>query len=49
MVIARTVRGRGLSFAENNPAFHNGMMTGAQVAAGLAEIEAVLARLRQEG
>lgn len=48
IVIARTIKGKGLSFAENNPAFHNGMMTGAQVAAGLAEIEAALARLRQE-
>ncbi|MGO8701717.1 MAG: transketolase [Limisphaerales bacterium] len=27
MILANTVKGKGISFAENNPGFHNGMMT----------------------
>jgi transketolase len=27
MIIAQTVKGKGLAFAENNPAFHNGLIT----------------------
>ncbi len=27
ILIARTIKGKGVPFAENNPAFHNGMMT----------------------
>lgn len=42
VLIASTIKGRGLPFAENNPAFHNGQFTQAQYA------EAV-ALLRQEG
>ena len=30
IVIAQTVKGKGISFAENNPAFHNGEMTAEQ-------------------
>ncbi len=48
IVIARTVKGKGLSFAEHNAAFHNGAMTAAQLAMALAEIDAALARIRGE-
>ncbi len=48
VVIARTVKGRGLSFAENNPAFHNGLMTAGQMELALAEIDAALNRVRAE-
>jgi transketolase len=48
MVIARTVKGKGVSFAENNPAFHNAMMTEVQFTTALAEIDAVQARIREE-
>jgi len=48
-VIARTVKGKGLSFAENNFAFHNGMMSADQFAMALAEIDAAIAQIRTEG
>jgi len=39
-VIAKTVKGKGISFAENNVAFHNGTMTQAQYDQALKEVEA---------
>jgi transketolase len=42
-IIAHTIKGKGFSFAENNPAFHNGVMTQAQYDLGLKETDAVLA------
>ena len=30
VILAATVKGKGISFAENNPAFHNGMLTAEQ-------------------
>lgn len=42
-IVAHTVKGKGFSFAENNPAFHNGAMTQAQYDLGLKEAEAMLA------
>ena len=30
MIIAKTIKGKGIPFAENNPAFHNGSMTQAE-------------------
>jgi transketolase len=49
VVIARTVKGKGLSFAENNFAFHNGMMSAEQFTLALAEIDAAAARIRAGG
>ena len=37
-IIANTVKGKGLSFAENVPSFHNGTMTEEQVDAALREL-----------
>jgi transketolase len=48
IVIAATVKGKGLSFAENNFTFHNGSMTAAQYATANQEIDAALAALREE-
>lgn len=39
MIIAHTVKGKGVSFAENNVAFHNGAMTPEQYALALKELE----------
>lgn len=43
-LIAHTIKGKGFSFAENNPAFHNGAMSQAQYDLGLKEADAVLAQ-----
>jgi transketolase len=43
MIIARTVKGKGISFAENNPAYHNGIMNQEQYDKALAEIDRALA------
>jgi transketolase len=45
MIIARTVKGKGISFAENNPAFHNGLMTQAQFDLAIRELDAARATL----
>lgn len=45
-IIAHTVKGKGFSFAENNVAFHNGMMTQAQYELGLKEADAMLAEFQ---
>jgi transketolase len=42
-IIAHTIKGKGFSFAESNPAFHNGAMTQAQYDLALKETDAVLA------
>ena len=42
-IIANTVKGKGISFAENNVAFHNGAMTQAQYDQALKEVEAAMA------
>jgi transketolase len=38
MIVAETIKGKGVSFAENTAAFHNGAMTQAQYDQALAEI-----------
>ena len=38
MLIAETVKGKGISFAENTAAFHNASLTQAQYDQALAEI-----------
>jgi transketolase len=40
VIIADTVKGKGISFAENNAAFHNGILSQEQFAAALAELQA---------
>jgi transketolase len=42
-IIAHTVKGKGISFAENNVAFHNGAMTQAQYDQALKEVDAAIA------
>lgn len=37
-IIARTVKGKGVSFAENQPAWHHGVPTSEQLAAAAAEL-----------
>ena len=39
MIVAETIKGKGVSFAENTAAFHNGVMTQAQYDKALFEIE----------
>jgi transketolase len=43
IIIARTVKGKGISFAENNPAFHNSIMNKEQYDKALQEIDTALA------
>ena len=38
MIIAHTVKGKGISFAENQPAFHNGILTEEQYKLALQEL-----------
>jgi transketolase len=39
MIVAETVKGKGVSFAENTAAFHNGVMSQEQYDKALVEIE----------
>jgi transketolase len=43
MIIAHTVKGKGISFAENNPAFHNVILNQEQYDKALGEIDRALA------
>ena len=43
-IIAHTVKGKGISFAEGNVAFHNGAMTQAQYDLALKEVDAAMAK-----
>jgi transketolase len=45
LVVAATIKGRGLSFAENNFTFHNGSLTPVQYATALTEIDAAIAAI----
>jgi len=47
IVIAHTVKGKGVSFIEGQPAFHNAALTPQQVAQALDELQAALDRARQ--
>ncbi|MCL2069177.1 MAG: transketolase [Oscillospiraceae bacterium] len=49
VIIANTVKGKGISFAENVVGFHNGALTKDQYEQGLREMEAVIAELEREG
>jgi transketolase len=48
-IIAKTVKGKGFSFAENQPGFHNGAMTQAQYDLGLKEAAARLSEFELVG
>lgn len=41
IIIARTIKGKGISFAENNAAFHNGELTKEQFESACAELNKV--------
>jgi transketolase len=45
MIIADTIKGKGISFAENTAAFHNGIMSQEQYDTALAELQAARAAL----
>jgi len=45
VIVADTVKGKGVSFAENTAAFHNGIMSQEQYNTALAELEAARAAL----
>ena len=47
VIIANTVKGKGVSFAEGQAAFHNSALTKEQYCAALAELEDALASLSQ--
>jgi transketolase len=45
VIVAETVKGKGISFAEHNAAFHNGIFTEEQYRQAMAEIETRRAEL----
>lgn len=49
VIIARTVKGKGFSFAEGVAGFHNGMLTQTQYAQALASMDQELDALTREG
>jgi transketolase len=49
LIVADTVKGKGISFAENTAAFHNGVMTKEQYDQGLAEIDGRLRAMGRAG
>lgn len=49
LVMANTVKGKGVSFAENVPAWHHHVPSDEQLAIAHAELSAVINELRQEG
>jgi transketolase len=46
-IIAHTVKGKGISFAENQAAFHNAAVSDEQLASALAELETTLKTLKE--
>ena len=46
-IIAATVKGKGIAFAEGIPAFHNGMLTPEQYTAALAQLDSELESYRR--
>jgi transketolase len=44
VIIAKTIKGKGFSFAENNPAFHNGALTEEQYLQAKQELERLISR-----
>ncbi len=48
VIIAETVKGKGISFAENVVGFHNGAMTMEQYETAVKELDAEIAALNGE-
>jgi transketolase len=48
VILAHTIKGKGLSFAENVVGFHNGALNAEQYTQALAELDATLAALNEE-
>jgi transketolase len=48
LIIAQTVKGKGIPFIENDPVYHNAVLSEAQIAEARARVSAALAALRQE-
>jgi len=48
LIIAHTVKGKGISFIEGQPQFHNAALTEEQMERAIAELEAQLKRVREE-
>jgi len=46
LIVADTVKGKGVSFAENTAAFHNAALTREQYELALSEIDSRLAEVR---
>ncbi|MBW4084338.1 transketolase [Paenibacillus sp. S150] len=49
LVMANTIKGKGVSFAENVPAWHHHVPSDEQLAAAHAELRSVIEELQQEG
>ncbi|MCD6518620.1 MAG: transketolase [Anaerolineae bacterium] len=49
MIIAHTVKGKGISFIEGRPEFHNAPLTEEQLQKAIAELEANLRELEEDG
>ena len=47
VILAQTVKGKGVSFAENNVSFHNGALTREQYQTALKEIQTVIDSLQE--
>ena len=49
LIVAETIKGKGVSFAENTAAYHNGIMTQEQYDKALEQYEAVRKLLMLQG
>ncbi|MBC7235391.1 MAG: transketolase, partial [Chloroflexi bacterium] len=49
VIVAHTVKGKGVSFIEGQPQYHNGILTEEQFRQAIAELEANLQKVREEG
>ena len=47
LIVARTVKGKGISFIEGRPQYHNAALSGEEIKQALAELEAACARLKE--
>ena len=47
VIVADTVKGKGISFAEHNPAFHNGLLTEDQYRQAMAELQTQRAEIER--
>ena len=47
VIVADTVKGKGISFAEHNAAFHNGLLTEDQYRQAMAELQTQRAEIER--